>query len=149
MLTMNRLREETAEFFKRHWWLDSGLQPPQWTKKPYEFSGEVEYGMMQGCYALLEGNEVAYIGLGAKEGSGLYQRHGINARLKSYSRWDRTSPSTLRIRIPSKTWISSIHTIGFPAESSYLACALEIFLLRRLSPRRNKNLVGLQGGNQL
>ena len=108
------------------------------------FKGKVPNGKSKGCYAILEGEEVVYIGLGAKRGSGIYRGHGLNGRLKRYSRWDRISLSEKRVRVPVKQWsnVMSIHTIGFPEEYSYLAHALEIFLLRRLSPRKNTQLVG-------
>ena len=149
MVSMENVRRETAVFLERHWDRTKlgENDTPGWSANPYIFQGEIPNGTCRGCYAILERQEVVYIGLGAKRGSGRYEGHGINARLKkSYLRRDRKHKSTSenRSRRPVKKWarMTAIYTIGFPDEYSYLAHSLEAYLLLHLSPKRNKNLTG-------
>ena len=149
MVLMGNVRRETAVFMERHWDRTNlgKKDTPSWSASPYIFQGEIPNGTRRGCYAILEGQEVVYIGLGAKRGSGRYEGHAIDSRLKKgYLRRDRRhkSASENRSRIPVKKWASmtAIYTIGFPDECSYLAHSLEAYLLLQLSPRRNKNLTG-------
>lgn len=145
MLTMKQLQRSTTEFLTRHWDRAKlgNAEAPGWSAKPYHFRGLIPNGTSRGCYALLEGHEVVYIGLGARRGSGRYKGHGINARLKKYLRKDKRNKSASedqpRVRVKKWAKLTAIYTIGFPEKYSYLAHALEDFLLYELSPRRNKN----------
>ena len=144
VLVMKVVRKETAAFFNRHW---GGVKPPVWSENPYTFQGEIPNGTSRGCYALLEGRKVVYIGLGVKRGKGRYEGHGIDARLKKgYLRAVKRKKSSGKDqpRVPVKKWasITAIYTIGFPEKYSYLANSLEAYLLLQLSPERNINLIG-------
>lgn len=153
MLTMDDVRRETAKFFERHW--DSvklGVNEiPAWSEL-YGLQGGVPNGDKQGCYALLEDEEVIYVGLGAGRGAGNYKECGIGSRLNKYlvvDKKQRTAPVATRQYTPNEAWkeMTGLHTIGFPKGYGYLACGLESFLLANLKPCKNTNRPGSSSGN--
>ena len=65
METMINVILLTDEFFKLHWNEEIiGSQPPHWSA-PWKFENTQPKGDRQGCYVLLKGDEVLYIGVGA------------------------------------------------------------------------------------
>lgn len=117
------------------------LQRPGWkTWEPFLY-GSVPSHDLGGCYALFSENELLYIGLGASKGGGLYPDHGISRRLMAHviasDRQRGQQWSKLR-----ESWgsVTSIRTIGFPNDFSYMAAALETFLIRELNPPRNSRV---------
>ena len=142
-ITMDEVEKYTRLFLKYHWAAEE-LQredlPKCW--EAYRFIGGIPYGDRQGCYALIEEEEVLYIGLGASRGWGIYKECGIGARLSGHVlRWDRSIPSDLANRVykPIGNWrhITQICTFGFPSGYGYLACALEAYLVSNLEPKAN------------
>ncbi|MBW1732720.1 MAG: hypothetical protein JRJ75_17950 [Deltaproteobacteria bacterium] len=139
IVTIDQIQKVTDEFLGRHWHLNQldTTEVPAW-KGPYSFFGNVPNGDKQGCYALINGNEVVYIGLGISRGYGTYEGHGIGARLNNHVlKWDRNRPpkDKRRFYMPRKYWkdkLTGIHTIGFPRRYGYMACALEAFLISEL-----------------
>jgi len=142
-LTVNNVEEKTKEFLKLHWrteLLESVELPEAWAA--YNLKGAVPYGDRQGCYALVEDDQVVYIGLGASRGGGLYSEHGLGARLNSHVlKWDRSIASDIesRVYLPQDRWtnITEIFTYGFPSGYGYLACSLEAYLISKLDPPEN------------
>ena len=142
-LTKSNLQSVTNDFFKLHW-NDKDLgQPPSWDGV-WNFKGTVPNHDTPGCYALLAGDEVIYIGVGARKGSGHYEEHGLGARISSY--WRKLAPGSKTkeaqdcIYQPVKKWqergVDTILTLGLPRGRGYLAYSLEAYLIARLSPIR-------------
>ena len=139
MPTLEDLNAHTAEFFTRHWKEPLGEQP-KWSSK-WQFCGSIPNNGMQGCYAILNGEEIIYVGLGAGYGTDRYQHAGLGQRLHNY--W-RVHPSGEykgddRLYIPVENWqeATAIVTLGFEPVHSYLAHSLEQYLIRELNPDRN------------
>ena len=134
--TVEALRRETGQFFRRHWNVDAcGCNPPEWRSTPARFTGSVPCHDMGGCYALVEGGVVVYIGLGASHGGGLYPEHGISRRLLKHAiRQDSEGRCE-----PQTKWssVTEIWTIGFGHDLKYIALALEDYLIGSLGPREN------------
>lgn len=133
-LMASDLEEATNRFFQMHWNLQAiGQEPPAWISWP-EFKGSVPNYQLGGCYALFEGANLSYVGVGASKGGGLYPEHGISRRLMSHVlRIDREKGS--QWSKPRQGWesITTIYTIGFTANVAHLALALETFLIREFS----------------
>jgi len=138
-----KLQKQTEIFFSRHWChdTDSSLIPPEWSK-PWYFKGDIPNNDKQGCYALLKDEEVVYIGVGSGVGPERYEGAGLGSRLHIYWQKDPKTPvcndGEKKYR-PTKKWeeVTSIVTMPFERAYSYLAYALEIFLISNLKPRRN------------
>lgn len=143
-ITMHEVQKATETFLLLHWNTTQLVNielPGPWSS--YDFIGSVPYGERQGCYALIKNSEVIYIGLGASRGGGIYEGHGIGARLNNHVlTWDKSLSAkkiTERVYKPQEKWagISEIYTFGFPKNHGYLACSLEAYLISRLEPERN------------
>ena len=132
------LQKYTKEFFERHWFINSNIEPPTW-KIGWPWHGSVPYHDKGGVYALFsEEGEVLYIGLGTSSGGGPYDEHGISRRLIAHV--IQTNKEKGRGHyVPQEKWkdVKDIGAVGFPGEYSYLAAALEDFLIRKLTPSRN------------
>lgn len=93
-----------------------------------------------GLYALLAGNTVIYIGLGNSRGGGIYQERGISRRLGAHV-LSLAPEGCEKSYVLQPRWqaagVTDIGTIGFPAGLSYLAPALEDFLIGELNPPEN------------
>ena len=142
------LKKETDEFFSLHWNQgEIGYPPPLWSL-PYLFIGSTPNHDKQGVYAFLRNDEVIYIGVGASRGSGKYVGAGIGARLHGkYLRVKEGGRSIEDLKRPYKLideWkeVDQIITIGFKRENSYIAYALESYLITKLSPQRNMQKPG-------
>lgn len=134
---MNKLITKSSEFFTRHW--GSETQSPEWDFS-WAWSGAVPNYKLGGLYALFRGDELKYIGLGNSRGGGIYQQRGISRRLEKHvlSIAPKEHPSGY---VPQPRWadigVDKVATIGFPAELSYLAPALEDYLIGELDPIEN------------
>lgn len=134
------LERATSEFFVRHWSENLLGCHPRWEAWQEFLSGSVPNYQFGGCYALFEDDKLVYVGLGASRGGGRYLESGISRRMMSHVYCSNREPgkNTLKLR---DAWLSvnSIYTIGLP-DRAYLATALESFLIRELSPPRNKRV---------
>jgi hypothetical protein len=138
MITIEDLKLRTSEFFQKHWGNED--DPPRWSER-WLFKDTIPNQEKKGCYAMLSGEEIIYIGVGAGRGSGQYDQAGLGSRLHRYWRVkesNRSNPDGSTNYRPSTEWkeVTSIVTIGF-AEFTYLAYSLEAFLIWSLNPPRN------------
>lgn len=126
----------TDLFFKSYWTLRIG-DSPKWSE-PWNWNSEIPNQSMRGCYALFAGEEIVYLGVGIGRSSEKYNGAGLGDRLKRYWQRNKIDPSRKRYT-PKQDWqeLTTLRTIGFSEEHYHLAAALEIFLIRRLRPRRN------------
>ena len=138
MQTLNGLKAETAIFFNKHW--SFATTAPEWQTWDNFLMASVPNYDKGGCYALFEGETLVYIGKGISRGDGSYIEHGISRRMM-YHVYCSDKPKgkdQLKLR---ETWanrnITSCTTIGFDADQTYLAVALEVFLIRKLLPKYN------------
>ncbi|GAA5214665.1 GIY-YIG nuclease family protein [Corallincola platygyrae] len=139
MPTFNDLKEATDVFFKRHWDKSSHTQPYEWVAN-WPWRGSVPHHDKAGVYALIDGEgEIVYVGLGASRGGGLYKEHGISRRLLSHVITTDTAKGRGNYK-PKPKWqgVVDIAAIGFSPNFSYLAPALEDYLIGELEPKRNK-----------
>jgi hypothetical protein len=94
-----------------------------------------------GCYALFEGPEFVYVGLGASKGGGIYVEHGLSRRLMAHVLCaDKLKGPDWSKLQPEWASITGVYTIGLPVEVAYLATSLEAFLIRNVQPPRNKRV---------
>ena len=130
MPTINNLAHETKEFFKRYWNSVNG-QPPDWSEG-WDFDSTIPNNEKRGCYALIKGKEVIYIGVGIGSGDGLGHRLNRCWKVNKNGKKDKKY-------MPSKDWmeLTTLMTIGFSEEHYSLAAALEIFLINKLNPKIN------------
>ena len=139
MATINDLVQHSNIFFEKHWDKSSSLQPLEWKCK-WSWAGSVPYHERAGVYALFDAaDNVVYVGLGASRGGGPYKEHGISRRLLAHV----IAPDRSKGRgfyKPKDNWaeVTDIGTIGFPTKYSYLAPALEDYLIGILTPPRNR-----------
>jgi excinuclease UvrABC nuclease subunit len=134
MASFEILKILTDKFFQRHWDIKSGHAIPIW-KNEWSWKNSVPYHNKPGVYALFDANKnIVYIGLGASRGS-----HGIARRLVAHV-IKRSPIKGHNYYAPKKIWaeVSDIGAIGFPSEYSYLALALEDYLIGELNPPRNR-----------
>ncbi|OFY95844.1 MAG: hypothetical protein A3K10_02640 [Bacteroidetes bacterium RIFCSPLOWO2_12_FULL_31_6] len=137
---MDKLNEITNLFFQKHWNISSENHP-KWSEE-WSFNGTIPNHDRQGCYALIKGGEIIYIGVGIGNGDGNYVGCGLGNRLKRYWKVNKnTNSESKRSYTQKEKWeeVDSIKTIGFHPEYFYLAAALEIFLIDKLNPIRNKS----------
>lgn len=136
MTSRKEVEQCTEDFFRLHWGL--GFPPPPWDFS-WNWHGAVPNYRLAGVYALLRGDELLYIGLGASRGGGIYQDRGLSRRLMSHVFLRDRSNSTGYL--PREKWkalkVDVVGTIGFPQEANYLAPALEDYLIGRLTPPQN------------
>ena len=146
MPTMDDVRRETQEFIRRHWDISKldTEESPIWCE--YGLTGTCPNEDRPGCYALVEGGEVTYIGSGASQGHGIYEGCGLGHRLNGYLQYDRTQPAATladrRYKPKPQYTFTSLHTFGFPRVYGYMALALESFLLNRVPTSDNKHRPG-------
>jgi hypothetical protein len=140
--TLVDLKQGTRTFLARHWDPERlGATRPSWSK-PWRFQGGIPNHELSGCYALLKGDEVVYVGTGAGKGKPQYKGSGLGSRLQNYcSRDFAVKAADLAGRQYKPTarapGITALVTIGFAARCWYMANALEAFLIDRLHPERN------------
>jgi hypothetical protein len=133
----NNLTELTNLFFSMHWNIEE--EKPSWDFT-WNFIGPVPNYLLGGVYALLRGEEVIYIGLGASRGSGIYKDRGISRRLMSHVCLSAPKNSEFSVVLRER-WqilkIDKVATLGFSPERNYLAAALEDFLISGINPIAN------------
>ncbi|WP_144439642.1 hypothetical protein [Halomonas chromatireducens] len=140
MSSIDALIDSTDEFFRRHWTSCIAHPTPEW-KADWDWKGSVPHHDKRGVYALFdEAGKVIYVGLGASVGGGDRTGYGISRRLLAHV----ITTDKTRGRghyVPQGKWseVSSLAAIGFPNEYSYLAPALEDYLIERLAPPRNSS----------
>lgn len=136
------LERATEEFLNRYWNSTAiGQTPPSWDGS-YNFTGALPNGDKKGCYAVEKEGEIIYVGSGIGRGAGIYEGHGLGARIGHIIKWDKTVPAqdiASRVYVLRPGWegISRIWTIGFDTNHACLALALEAFLIAKLRPVKN------------
>lgn len=138
MKTNKDLILNTKIFFKSYWNVKND-EIPDWSEK-WNFNETIPNNDKQGCYALFNNEEIIYIGSGVGKGSGTYKNNGLGFRLKRYFKVNKSSKVNTNKYVQTDDWneVTSIRTIGFTNEHYWLASALEIYLINKLNPRRNK-----------
>lgn len=142
MVTLDALHTRTTAFLDLHW--PEGEPRPEWSA-PWRFVGTIPNQELQGVYALVHGDDVVYVGVGAGENPGRYEGAGLGNRLHKYWRTDKDDPRTAEGEsryVPSDVWgdvteTPAIVTIGLPPGQAALAYELERYLIRELKPERN------------
>lgn len=128
----------SKDFFDKHWGVHGDV--PQWDFS-WRWNGAVPNYLLGGLYALLSGDRLIYIGLGASRGGGLYQERGISRRLIAHVISSAADRNAGRDYVLQSRWddlgVDVVATIGFPLEYAYLAPALEDYLIGRLNPPEN------------
>ena len=136
MANKTDLLKYTTQFFDLHWGLD--VDRPEWDFS-WDWNGAVPNYLLGGVYALFNGDNLLYIGLGSSRGGGIYKDRGISRRLMSHV-YLRT-PNTETGYMPRERWeklgVNKVATIGFQQELNYLAPALEDYLIGKLNPEEN------------
>ncbi len=142
MVSLQDLHTRTTDFLVLHW--PKGEPQPEWSA-PWTFVGTIPNQELQGVYALVHGDDVVYVGVGAGKNPGQYEGAGLGRRLHNYWRRDTADPRTAEGEsryVPSDVWgdvteTPAIVTIGLPADRADLAYELEAYLIRELKPERN------------
>ncbi|WP_114767057.1 hypothetical protein [Vibrio rhodolitus] len=126
----------TNSFFDCHWSVNEPI--PKWQGE-WDWKSSVPYHDKGGVYALFDSSgQVIYVGVGISKGCAVYKEHGISRRLLAHV--ITTDKSKGRGYYKPKAKWSEAHqlaAVGFPEKYSYLALALEDYLIRELKPRRN------------
>ncbi len=137
MATKKDLERETENFFSMHWnteKVDCEF-PVAWSEK-YSMKGEMKNHNSPGCYALMKGKNVVYIGSAVSRGAGQYINHGLGKRIGGYTRvkdWGAsTKERTYKFVDGWEGKVDSIITLCFPADFAYLVPALEAFLIKKI-----------------
>lgn len=138
--SLEDLTNATELFFRLHWPSDPPSPHPKWAGWGTFLYGSVPNYSEGGCYALFVDASLAYIGLGASKGGGRYLDSGISRRLMSHVYCSAKTSDFRQLKLrPSWLDLTAIHTIGL-GDKDYLAPALESFLIRRLSPPKNRRV---------
>lgn len=132
------LVSETEKFFSLHWRVAEKI--PEWDFS-WDWCGSVPNYTLGGLYAIFSDQTLVYVGLGASRGGGIYRDRGISRRLLAHVIKTSSIEKSTSYE-PKDRWkalgVDSIATIGFPADVNYLACALEDYLIGKLSPPENQ-----------
>ena len=131
------LKAATSDFFKLFWSINN-IEPPAWSSH-WLFDGTIPNHDKRGCYALFEDEKIIYIGFAIGKSNQKYQGHGLGDRLKNY--WKVDKEKKMKQYKPRDNWkeVTSIMTIGFDKDYYFIAAALEIYLIHKFNPSRNKN----------
>lgn len=140
--SIEALKSATSEFLRRHWNEKSKCgEDLSW--RTWGMQGSMPYQENQGCYALLSGDAIIYIGVGASRGRGKYEGWGLGKRVTTHTKLLKAGKLEERVYEPNAYWkekgVTGIMTFGFPEGFGYLALALEAFLISILKPRYNVN----------
>ncbi|MGO3742409.1 hypothetical protein [Kerstersia sp.] len=139
--SIHTLQDLTNRFFQRHWPTDAAAAAPRWTMWEPFLSAPCPNYNRNGCYALLGGKQILYIGAGMAAGrpGDRYENHGISTRLKHVFLADRNRPNWHKLKdLWRDRGVDGAYTLGFD-ECQYLALALEHYLITHLRPALNKN----------
>jgi len=133
-----QLNKATDEFFQKYWSIEkNGQHPYKWENNAWEFTGSIPNNDKKGCYALVKGDEVRYIGVGIGNSSERYVGSELGDRLKRYWQVNKDNDSHNEYKARS-VWegeeFTGIITIAFDEEHFPIAAALEVYLIRELGP---------------
>lgn len=136
------------EFFHLHW--VRGEERPFWTSDLYTGIGHMAHGDQPGCYAIVRRGSIRYIGLAAGKGNARYPNFGLAGRTHNYLIRDfaasRAHPERLPMWKLRYEGDEGLYCIGFPFARSYLAAALESYLIDKFRERlHNKRSVSTAG----
>lgn len=138
MTTIKDIQKETNLFFEKHWSQKITENYPKW-KYNWKWEGSLPNYEKGGVYTLFNDDaQLVYVGLGISRGGGQYKECGLSRRLLSHV--ITTNKEKGRgYYVPQSNWpeVKSIATIGFDKEYTYLAAALEIYLIEKFKPHRN------------
>jgi hypothetical protein len=131
------LINHTNDFFNKFWNIQNDT-PPTWSDS-WDFNSEIPNNRNRGCYAIFEGEELVYVGLAIGKGTERYENHGLGFRLQRFWNLNRDINKSMKY-VPTKEWelVTAIHTIGFNEDDFYLAPSLELYLIDKLSPKKNR-----------
>ena len=156
LITIKDLEAKTEEFFQLHWNPEKHGDQPEW--KSWKFKGPIRNNNKRGCYALVNDKYIEYIGVGAGKSVERYEGSGLGDRLKKYHQLNKienkrkktilAEERTYMPRAEYREWLTEILTIGFPGppdnvgtrDAGYLAASLEVFLIKELKPKRNRQM---------
>ena len=136
MATKEVLEKETVNFFSMHWNpANVNVEcPGGWEE--YSMKGPMKNRESPGCYALMNGENVVYVGSAVSRGAGIYINHGLGKRIGEYTRvkdWGgSTKERTYKFVDGWEGKVDSIITLGFHKDFSYLVPALEAFLIKKI-----------------
>ena len=138
MTKLKEIIKATEQFYNMHWCQSTDTRPFEWNSN-WHWEGSVPNHEKPNVYALLEENdEVIYIGLGASRIDGHYKEHGIFRRLLAHAITTNKAKGRGHYQ-PRRKWseVVGVGAVGFHKEFSYLAPALEDYLIGLFSPVRN------------
>jgi hypothetical protein len=139
-VSFTHLEHATREFFRLHWTLTES--PPKWSQESWCGIGPIPSHDRPGCYALLQGDSVLYIGSAVGRGSARYKDFGLSLRVGRYLSRDRDVRRDDGLPVYAFRYdYTALHTIGFPRDMAYLVIALEYFLIGRFPELINKKRV--------
>lgn len=134
MVTVEDLEKSTVEFFKKFCNEDLLNNQPKWSEK-WLFKGTVPNNDKKGLYDHLENDEVTYIGLGIGQS---FDGSGLGSRISRYWKKSKDYSTKNPLYTPSVDKVDAIITLPFSDYNFYLACALEVYLIQKLSPIKNR-----------
>lgn len=140
MPTKRDLLRCTDTFFSRHWAEDLGAWPT-WNDT-WDLKGSMPYHTLGGVYCLLSYGRVVYVGVGVSRGGIKYPGgFGLSRRVANHV-VRRAKIQTGKVYEIRSIWlerkVDEIVAIGFPSDFSYLALALEDYLICELKPQYNR-----------
>lgn len=140
--SIDALKRETDRFISLHWKGDYCKEgPDQLEWRTWNMQGAMPHQEKQGCYALLSGDTIVYIGSGTSRGGGRYAGWGLGSRVTTHTRLSKKGKLEDRAYEPNVYWkekgVTGLMTFGFPEGFGYLALALEAYLISKLSPEFN------------
>ena len=132
MISRNDLEFRTQEFFEK--FCSESLSIPKWSVA-WQFKSTLPNNESKGCYAHLDGEQVTYVGLAIGDS---YGGSGIGSRVSRYWKKNPTHSSSNPLYMPTVDKVTSIITLPFTTDNYYLAAALEVYLIDKLSPEKNR-----------
>jgi hypothetical protein len=135
MVSVEKLKETTDEFFEKFCNNDLLNSRPTWSNNKWLFKGELPNNDKKGCYAHLINDEVIYIGLAIGNS---YEGSGIGSRVSKYWKKSIDYSNTNQIYTPTIKDVTAIITLAFSEDNFYLAPALEVYLIQKLNPPKNR-----------
>lgn len=96
--------------------------------------GTIPFYDRKGCYALFSDSELLYVGVAAEATLAARLSGYTRVAEKGFSCADRPYKPVPDLEAKG---LNRIYTLCFPDERSYLASALEKYLIRKLQPREN------------
>jgi hypothetical protein len=131
MVSIERLEKTTNEFFNK--FCKENTIKPKWSHK-WNFKNTLPNNDKKGCYAHLKGDDIVYIGVAISDSN---EGSGLGSRISNYWKFVKSENGD-RFYEPTVNGIDSIITLPFNTENFYLAAALEIYLIQKLKPSKNR-----------